>query len=93
MTFDPDLSEERCISVSKAFLDKEPIGVAKELVKDYTVTALKDGSAVWSKAIIGNYQRQNIIDLDAAVEADTISIHITATNGDEDARVFEVRVY
>ena len=93
LTFDPDLSEERCISVSKAFLDKEPIGVAKELVKDYTVTALKDGSAVWSKAIIGNYQRQNIIDLDAAVEADTISIHITATNGDEDARVFEVRVY
>lgn len=93
LTFDPDLSEERCISVSKAFLDKEPIGVAKELVKDYTVTALKDGTAVWSKAIIGNYQRQNIIDLDAAVEADTISIHITATNGDEDARVFEVRVY
>lgn len=93
LTFDPDLSEERCISVSKAFLDKEPIGVAKELVKDYTVTALKDGTAVWSKAISGNYQRQNIIDLDAAVEADTISIHITATNGDEDARVFEVRVY
>ena len=23
MTFDPDLSEERCISVSKAFLEKE----------------------------------------------------------------------
>lgn len=93
LTFDPDLSEERCISVSKAFLDKEPIGVAKELVKDYTVTALKEGAAVWSETVSGNYQRQNIINLDTAVEADEISIHITATNGDEDARVFEVRVY
>jgi len=93
LTFDPDLSEERCISVSKAFIDKEPIGVAKELVKDYTVTALKDGATVWSKTVSGNYQRQNIIDLDVAVNADEISIHITATNGDEDARVFEVRVY
>lgn len=67
--------------------------MAKELVKDYTVTALKDGTAVWSRTISGNYQRQNIIDLETAVIADQINIHITATNGDEDARVFEVRVY
>ena len=93
LTFDPDLSEERCISVSKAFLDKEPIGVAKELVKDYNINIKKNGEIVWTKSVYDNYQRQNIIDLEQPIVSDQIDICITATNGDADARVFEVRVY
>ena len=93
LTFDPNLSEERCISVSRAFIDKEPLGVDKELVKDYRIILQKQGQTVWEKEIKGNYQRLNIIDLPEKVEADEVHLLITATNGDPDARVFEIRLY
>lgn len=93
LTFDPNLSEERCISVSRAFIDKEPLGVDKELVKDYRIILQKQGQTVWEKEIKGNYQRLNIIDLPEKVEADEVQLLVTATNGDPDARVFEIRLY
>lgn len=93
LTFDPNLSEERCISVSRAFIDKEPPGVDKELVKDYNVKAFYCGSCVWEHQVTNNYQRQNIIDLPAKVMADEVQICVTATNGDSDAKIFEVRLY
>lgn len=93
LTFDPDLSEERCISVSKAFIDKEPVGVATQLIKDYEVIVMKDEKAVWIKSIQSNYQRLNVIDLPEKIAADMVKIHITATNGAPDARIFEVRIY
>ena len=48
---------------------------------------------MWTKSVYDNYQRQNIIDLEQPIVSDQIDICITATNGDADARVFEVRVY
>lgn len=93
LTFDPNLSEERCITVSKAFIDKQPLGVAQELVKDYSVTVLKDKKAVWNKNIKGNYQRLNIIDLESPLEADSVIITVKTTNGSPNARIFEVRIY
>lgn len=93
LTFDPNLSEERCISVSRAFIDKEPKGVDKELVKDYTVSVVSEGKVVWSQKTENNYQRLNILDLPEAVKGDEVRICVEATNGDADARIFEVRVY
>ena len=93
LTFDPDLCEERCISVSKAFLEKEPVGVPETLVKDYTVTAGLNGQTVWQQTISGNYQRLNVLDLPETVQADTVEFRFTATNGCADVRVFEVRAY
>lgn len=93
LTFDPNLSEERCISVSRAFIDKEPKGVDKELVKDYTVSVVSEGKVVWSQKTENNYQRLNILDLPEAVKGDEVRICVEATNGDPDARIFEVRVY
>ncbi len=93
MTFDPNLSEERCISVSKAFIDKEPIGVDKELVRDYNIKVTNGGSLVWGHQVKGNYQRLNVIDLPEPVIADQVEICVTATNGVADARIFEVRIY
>ena len=93
LTFDPNLSEERCISVSRAFIDKEPPGVDKELVKDYTVKVFCGGNCVWEHLVTGNYQRQNIIDLPEKVTGDEVQICVTATNNDPDARIFEVRLY
>lgn len=92
LTLDPDLSEERCISVSKAFLEKEPVGVAPTLLKDYTVTASLAGEPVWTKQVTGNYQRLNILEV-PNVTADRVQLRVDATNGAADARVFEVRVY
>lgn len=92
LTLDPDLSEERCISVSKAFLDKEPIGVAPTLLKDYTVTASLGGREVWSTRVTGNYQRLNVLEI-PGVEADSLRVLVEATNGAADAHIFEVRVY
>lgn len=93
ITFDPDLSDERCISVSKAFVEKELVGVAPTLVKDYTIEVLKGGETVWAKEIRDNHQRLVITDLPEAVVGDTVKIHVASTNGCEDARIFEVRVY
>ena len=93
LTLDPDLSDERCISVSTAFIEKEPVGVAVQLLKDYTVTAYCGSKAVWSRKVEGNYQRLNVLDLPETVQADRVEITVHATNGDPDARIFEVRVY
>lgn len=93
VTFDPDLSDERCISVSKAFVEKELVGVAPTLVKDYIVEVLKNGALVYSREIKDNHQRLVITDLPEEVTGDTVKIKVRSTNGCEDARVFEVRVY
>ena len=92
LTFDPDLSEERCISVSKAFLDKEPIGVAKDLVKDYTIILSLDGQEVFRTSVRNNYQRLNIVKI-PSVRADEALIRIESTNGSPSAKVFEIRIY
>ena len=93
LTLDPDLSQERCISVSKAFLEKEPVGVAPTLVRDYVVTAYQEDEPVWSREVLGNYQRLNVLDLQTPVQADRLEVRVNATNGDENARIFEIRVY
>ena len=92
LTFDPNLSEERCISVSKAFIEKEPIGVATDLVKDYSILLFCNGVLVDSKDIYGNYQRLNVSDF-ASVYANEVRIIIKTTNGSSDARIFEIRIY
>ncbi|MDD4745511.1 MAG: FAD-dependent oxidoreductase [Eubacteriales bacterium] len=93
LTLDPNLSEERCISVSKAFIDKEPRGVAPELLKDYEINILHEGTVRWHKQVRDNHQRLNVLDLPEAVTADEVQIRITATNGAPDAHIFEVRIY
>ncbi len=93
LTLDPNLSEERCISVSKAFIDKEPLGVAKELARDYEIRALKGGIEVFRLREADNFQRLKVHDLPGAVECDRLVIRFTATNGDSDARLYEVRAY
>lgn len=93
LVLDPDLSEERCISVSKAFLDKEPVGVARELLKDYTVCFFNNGNPAASIEVCSNYQRLNRVVLPEAVATDAVEIRIHTTNGCQDAHIYEVRIY
>ena len=93
ITFDPNLNQEHCISVSKSFIDKEPIGVPKELVKNYTVFIKHKGKIILQRPIKFNYQRLNVIDFETPIEGDEVCICIHETHGVADARVFEVRIY
>lgn len=93
LTFDPDLSDERFISLSTPFKEKQAIGVPVQLVKDFSINVFKDGKRVWNKNIKDNYQRHVIVNLESSVEADKVEICFTQTNGDKDIKVFEVRIY
>lgn len=92
LVFDPNLSEERCISVSKAFLTKEPIGVAETLVRDYRVDLLLNGAVVACQSVTANHQRRNTVTW-PHVECDQVRLTVLATNGCADARVYEIRIY
>ena len=93
ITFDPNLTREIMPSMTRNVRDRQVKGMPHELVKDYKVEALCGGEVVWSKDVSGNYQRLNILDLDAAVKCDTIRITATATHGIDSARIYEVRAY
>ncbi len=93
LTLDPNLSEERCITVSRAFIDKEPRGVAKELARDYELRAWRGGAEVLRLRVSDNHQRLRVHDLDKAVKCDRLELRVLATNGDADARVYEIRAY
>jgi hypothetical protein len=65
-----------------------------ETVRDYEITAVVPGSdkPVVLAKIADNYQRLNRHTF-KPVEVKSIRLHITATNGDDVARVYEVRCY
>jgi hypothetical protein len=92
LTFDPNLSEEICISVSKAFIEKEKRGVPGWLVRDYDVVLSLYGREIGRKQVEGNHQRLNIVEF-PSVKADEIRIEVHTTNGSHTARIFEIRVY
>ena len=63
-----------------------------EVLKDYDVVAtLPNGSKKVIVSRRGNYQKR-VVDEFAQVEAVSITVKPLATNGDSDARIFEVRV-
>ncbi len=65
-----------------------------ELLKDYVIEGRKAGSKDWTPLaeIKDNFQRLCRHKFDA-VKLDAIRINIKATNGDELARIYEVRCY
>lgn len=93
LTFDPDLSDERCMSLSTAVLEKQQVGIPKQLVKNFEVKAYLDNNCVYIKEINNNYLRHCIVDFDNPVKADKIEVIFKDTNGCENIMVFEVRIY
>ena len=92
LVFDPNLSDERFITVSKSFKDRQKLGVAETLVKDYTIKLLSKGNVIKEKKLTDNYQRLNICKFDPVL-ADEITINFMETNGSSDVSVFEIRIY
>jgi hypothetical protein len=63
-----------------------------ETVKDYTLLYRRQGEWRELAKVTGNYQRLRRHRFEA-VEAEAIRVHVTATQGDEAARIFEIRCY
>lgn len=92
LTFDSNFNYAIKISMSGKRQAQQRIGTPIELVKDYTVELYLDGSKVEEKTVTDNVQRANVVDLEKTL-CDEVRVKIHATNGAEDARVYEVRVY
>lgn len=92
LTFDPDLNRTIVLSLSSGRQKRSGFDIPPQLVRDYSVTLYRAGKSVASQRVTDNYQRLNVLHFDA-VQTDEIRICFTATHGDPDVRVFEVRVY
>ena len=95
LTFDTGFQRQMVLTANPTFWrgdsQRQP---QPETVKDYKVQVRKKGSSefVTVATVSGNYQRLNRVRFEA-VEAETVRVHVTATNGLEEARIFEVRCY
>jgi hypothetical protein len=94
ITFDTGFERELTLSSSDAANRGIIRAPQPETVKDYQVLGRRAGSSEFFEiaSVRGNYQRLNRHTFEP-VEVEAIRLHVTATNGDEKARVFEVRCY
>jgi hypothetical protein len=88
ITFDSGFQRELTLTSSDTINRGIVRSAQPETVKDYSVWA----GPVKVAEVKGNHQRLRRHQFDA-VEASKLRIHITATNGDDYARIFEVRCY
>lgn len=92
LTFDSNFAYPIRVTMSANRQAQQRIGVPPELVKDYTITAFRNGKAVYTLNIIGNHQRHNVVAI-PPTECDAFEFRFTATNGAPDVTVYEVRAY
>ena len=94
LTFDSGFSRELTLS-SSAEANKGIIRAPQpETVKDYTLLYQADDGKQWVEItkVTNNHQRLCRHNF-AVIDAKRIRIHVTQTNGDKMARIFEVRCY
>ncbi len=94
ITFDTGFQRELTLSASAAANQGVIRAPQPETVRDYTVRCRRQGGEGWTElaSVRDNHQRLRRHRFDA-VEAQSVRIEITATNGIPEARVFEVRCY
>jgi hypothetical protein len=95
LTFDSGFQRELTLTSSDA-INKGIIRAPQpETVRDYTIfyRTSAQGPLVELLQVTGNHQRLNRHQMIDAIEAQAIRIHVRATNGDPQARIFEVRCY
>jgi hypothetical protein len=92
LTFDTGLNRELTLSAAEGVNRRIIIGPQLETVRDYEVQVLYGDSAKTVVKVEGNYQRKRVHQFEPQL-ATGIRLVVHATNGDQSARVFEVRVY
>jgi hypothetical protein len=94
LTFDTGFQRELTLTASDS-INKGIIRAPQpETVRDYSVLyrASEHGPLTRLVEIKANHQRQNRLHF-APIGAQAVRVHVTATNGDSLARIFEVRCY
>lgn len=93
LIFDSNLNKMIKITLSAKRIASQRIGVPPELVKDYEVILSHEGREVARQKVWGNYQRLNVVDFPEALLCDTITVRVLSTNGEPNAKIFEIRAY
>jgi hypothetical protein len=95
LTFDSGFQRELTLSASDSINKGIVRAPQPETVRDYAISyrTTERGPLRELVSVAGNHQRVNRHQLVDAVEAQSIRIHVRATNGDPLARIFEVRCY
>jgi hypothetical protein len=92
ITFDSGFERELTLSSSDAVTRGIVRAPQPETAKDYRVLVRCNGQFTPVAEVTGNHQRLRRHSFEP-VETDAVRIHIAATNGDDLARIFEVRCY
>ena len=92
LTFDSGFQRELTLSGSDGVTARTVRGPQPETVRDYRLSARTAAGEVLLAEVRGNYQRLRRHRFEA-VEASALRLHVTATNGSEQVRVFELRCY
>ncbi|HEU5116405.1 MAG TPA: hypothetical protein VFT74_06960, partial [Isosphaeraceae bacterium] len=92
-TFDTGFHRELTLSSSDGVTSHMVRAPQPETVKDYVVKAVtEDGKTVELARVSGNHQRLRRHTFDP-VRVKSVRLEISATNGSEQARVYEIRCY
>ncbi|MBQ8869118.1 MAG: FAD-dependent oxidoreductase [Oscillospiraceae bacterium] len=92
LVFDSNFNIEKKITLSSTRQNQQKIGIPKELVRDFTVELISDGTVIEKLDVKDNYQRLVKLNFDL-VDCDTVKVSFTKTWGDPCVRVFEIRIY
>lgn len=93
ITFDTGFHRELTLSASDGVTARQVRGPQPETVRDYRLVATgADGSRAVLAEVSGNFQRLCRHGFDP-VEVRAVRLEVLATNGSEEARVFEIRAY
>ena len=93
VTFDPNLSREIMMSMTRTVQEREVKYMPLELVRDFTVKVCRGEEVIWQQQVKENNQRLCVFDLDAPLTADKVVVEVQSTYGYPSARIFEVRLY
>jgi hypothetical protein len=94
ITFDTAFGRMLTLS-AQASVNREMIRAAQpETVRDYSVNVRRAGGREWTEvaSVTGNFLRLRRHRF-APVEAEAVRVTVKATNGDDRARIFEIRCY
>jgi hypothetical protein len=91
--FDSGFHRPLCLTEQKSLRDRQHLGPQPETVRDYRIEyRAADGAYLPLAEVSGNYQRLRRHAF-AGLQTTAVRLHITATNGNPEARVFEIRCY
>ena len=91
-TFDTGLNRFLRFSGQKVVMADQIRGRQPETISDFKIEGLRNGKVVYSDFVMNNYYRKYCHKLDP-ISIDSLKITVTKTNGDEFARIFEIRCY